>query len=164
MQNEHNSPDCSGSGRWLGDWISHYEGRRGRDKNSHKSTNFLTVLRSEYISMSKRPQVGKMAAATVGGSLILLQIAHHKGYIKVDWNKVRPDSHWTVPMFNLNCDLFNVMVFCLMLLKFHSDGSENNFLRNPIKYRDLHVYRPSEERLTAELDYHTVDVWLVSFP
>ena len=31
-----------------------------------------------------------MAAATVGGSLILLQIAHHKGYIKVDWNKVRP--------------------------------------------------------------------------
>ena len=51
-------------------------------------------------------------------------------------------------MFNLNCDLFNVMVFCLMLLKFHSDGSENNFLRNPIKYRDLDVYRPSEERLT----------------
>ena len=50
-------------------------------------------------------------------------------------------------MFNLNCDLFNVMVFCLMLLKFHSDGSENNFLRNPIKYRDLDVYRQSKERL-----------------
>ena len=29
-----------------------------------------------------------MAATAVGGSLLLLQIAHHKGYIKVDWNKV----------------------------------------------------------------------------
>ena len=57
-------------------------------------------------------------------------------------------------MFNLDRDLFNVMVFCLMLLKFHSDGSENNFLRNPIKYRDLDVYRPSEERLST-LHLHT---------
>merc|ERR1711879_872671 len=41
-----------------------------------------------YLTM----KVGKMAAATVGGSLILLQIAHHKGYIKVDWNKMGRDS------------------------------------------------------------------------
>ena len=38
-----------------------------------------------------------------------------------------------------------------MLLKFHSDGSENNFLRNPIKYRDLDIYRQSEERLWTKL-------------
>ena len=44
-------------------------------------------------------QVGKMAAATVGGSLILLQIAHHKGYIKVDWNKVRPFVNMLVGLY-----------------------------------------------------------------
>jgi FUN14 domain-containing protein 1 len=38
-----------------------------------------------YLTM----KVGKMAATAVGGSLLLLQIAHHKGYVKVDWNKVR---------------------------------------------------------------------------
>ena len=32
-----------------------------------------------YLTM----KVGKMAATAVGGSLLLLQIAHHKGYIKV---------------------------------------------------------------------------------
>ena len=37
MQNEHNSPDCSGSGCRLGDWISHNEGRQGGDKNSQES-------------------------------------------------------------------------------------------------------------------------------
>ena len=63
-------------------------------------------------------------------------------------------------MFNLDCDLFNVMVFCLMLLKFHSDGSENNFLRNPIKYRDLDVYRPSEERLTSEEEGETKQLYI----
>ena len=28
-------------------------------------------------------QAGKMAATAIGGTLLLLQIAHHKGYIKV---------------------------------------------------------------------------------
>merc|ERR1712055_180832 len=41
-----------------------------------------------YLTM----KVGKMAATAVGGSLLLLQIAHHKGYIKVDWNKMTQDS------------------------------------------------------------------------
>ena len=34
-----------------------------------------------------------MAATAVGGSLLLLQIAHHKGYIKVDWNKVSKQTN-----------------------------------------------------------------------
>ena len=29
-------------------------------------------------------KLGKMAATAVGGTLLLLQIAHHKGYIKVE--------------------------------------------------------------------------------
>ena len=37
-----------------------------------------------------------MAATAVGGSLLLLQIAHHKGYIKVDWNKVRRQSNLSI--------------------------------------------------------------------
>merc|ERR1719163_1109550 len=41
-----------------------------------------------YLTM----KAGKMAATAIGGSLLLLQIAHHKGYVKVDWNKMTNDS------------------------------------------------------------------------
>jgi len=41
-----------------------------------------------YLTM----KAGKMAATAIGGSLLLLQIAHHKGYIKVDWAKMTSDS------------------------------------------------------------------------
>jgi len=37
-------------------------------------------------------KVGKAAATAIGGSLLLLQIAHHKGYVKVDWNKMSNDT------------------------------------------------------------------------
>ena len=37
---------------------------------------------SGYVTM----KAGKMAATAIGGTLLLLQIAHHKGYIKVDNN------------------------------------------------------------------------------
>ncbi|XP_042230544.1 FUN14 domain-containing protein 1-like isoform X2 [Homarus americanus] len=40
-----------------------------------------------YLSM----KVGKVAATVVGGSLIIMQLAAHKGYIKVDWNRVNRD-------------------------------------------------------------------------
>lgn len=33
-------------------------------------------------------KVGKIAAVAVGGGIILLQIANHKGYIKINWDKV----------------------------------------------------------------------------
>merc|ERR1719295_264015 len=39
--------------------------------------------------MSKAP-AGKHLA--VGGSLILLQIAHYKGYVKINWNQLTNDS------------------------------------------------------------------------
>jgi len=37
-------------------------------------------------------KVGKMAATALGGTLLVMQIAHHKGYIKVNWNKMTDDS------------------------------------------------------------------------
>lgn len=36
-------------------------------------------------------KIGKTVATAVGGSLILLQIASHKGYININWNKVNKD-------------------------------------------------------------------------
>lgn len=33
-------------------------------------------------------KVGKVAATAVGGGIILLQVANHQGYIKVNWDKV----------------------------------------------------------------------------
>ena len=43
---------------------------------------------SGYVMM----KVGKAAATAIGGSLLLLQIAHYKGYITVDWNRMANDS------------------------------------------------------------------------
>jgi len=34
-------------------------------------------------------KAGKATAAALGGSLLLLQIAHHQGYVKINWNKVQ---------------------------------------------------------------------------
>jgi len=36
-------------------------------------------------------KIGKTVATAVGGSLILLQIAAHKGYININWSKVNKD-------------------------------------------------------------------------
>uniref|UniRef100_A0A1B6GKF9 FUN14 domain-containing protein 1 n=1 Tax=Cuerna arida TaxID=1464854 RepID=A0A1B6GKF9_9HEMI len=33
-------------------------------------------------------KVGKVAAVAVGGGIILLQIANHKGYVKVNWDRI----------------------------------------------------------------------------
>lgn len=33
-------------------------------------------------------KVGKLVAISVGGSIILLQIASNEGYITIDWNKL----------------------------------------------------------------------------
>lgn len=36
-------------------------------------------------------KIGKTVATAVGGSMILLQIATHKGYININWSKVNKD-------------------------------------------------------------------------
>ncbi|XP_018055117.1 PREDICTED: FUN14 domain-containing protein 1 isoform X3 [Atta colombica] len=33
-------------------------------------------------------KIGKMAACAVGGGIIMLQIAAHQGYIKINWDKI----------------------------------------------------------------------------
>lgn len=33
-------------------------------------------------------KVGKVAAFAIGGGIILIEIAHQEGYIKVDWSKI----------------------------------------------------------------------------
>ncbi|EEB20502.1 fun14 domain-containing protein, putative [Pediculus humanus corporis] len=33
-------------------------------------------------------KAGKLAALTFGGGILLFEIAHHKGYIKINWDKV----------------------------------------------------------------------------
>ena len=45
-----------------------------------------------WVSGYMMMKVGKAAATVIGGSLILLQIAHYNGYIKVDWNRMANDS------------------------------------------------------------------------
>ena len=47
-----------------------------------------TVWFAGYMTM----KLGKMAATAIGGTLLILQIAHHKGYIKVNWDKMTNDS------------------------------------------------------------------------
>jgi len=41
-----------------------------------------------YLSM----KVGKVAAIALGGGIILLQVANHKGYVHINWNKVYSDA------------------------------------------------------------------------
>lgn len=33
-------------------------------------------------------RIGKMASVAIGGGILLLQLANHKGYISIDWDKV----------------------------------------------------------------------------
>lgn len=33
-------------------------------------------------------KIGKVAACAVGGGIIMLQIAAHQGYIKINWDKI----------------------------------------------------------------------------
>lgn len=44
---------------------------------SYRATGFITM------------KVGKIAAFAVGGGIIMLQIAAHQGYIKINWDKIQ---------------------------------------------------------------------------
>uniref|UniRef100_A0A672R1K6 FUN14 domain-containing protein 2 n=1 Tax=Sinocyclocheilus grahami TaxID=75366 RepID=A0A672R1K6_SINGR len=49
-------------------------------------------------------KVGKLAASAVGGGFFLLQIAHHTGYIKVDWKRVEQDVNKAKKQLKMNSD------------------------------------------------------------
>ncbi|XP_078264822.1 FUN14 domain-containing protein 1 [Rhinoraja longicauda] len=36
-------------------------------------------------------KIGKLAATAIGGGFLLMQVANHTGYIKVDWKRVEKD-------------------------------------------------------------------------
>lgn len=44
----------------------------------------LLIRVTGFITM----KVGKVAACAVGGGIIMLQIAAHQGYIKINWDKI----------------------------------------------------------------------------
>ena len=56
-------------------------GAAGRDykERRHENVKYVPGWAAGYVTM----KAGKMAATAIGGTLLLLQIAHHKGYIKV---------------------------------------------------------------------------------
>ena len=78
-----------------------------------------------YVTM----KAGKMAATAIGGTLILLQIAHHKGYIKVKTLQFSggyvssPRSH-SVHLFSLSglCYLWAISLSSFSLLR-RTDGA-----------------------------------------
>ncbi|KAJ8402320.1 hypothetical protein AAFF_G00371850 [Aldrovandia affinis] len=47
-------------------------------------------------------KVGKLAASAVGGGFLLLQIANHTGYVKVDWKRVERDVDKAKKQLKLN--------------------------------------------------------------
>jgi len=46
--------------------------------------DILLIRVTGFITM----KVGKIAACAVGGGIIMLQIAAHQGYIKINWDKI----------------------------------------------------------------------------
>lgn len=49
-------------------------------------------------------KVGKLAASAVGGGFFLIQIAHHTGYITIDWKRVERDVNKAKKQLKLNSD------------------------------------------------------------
>jgi FUN14 domain-containing protein 1 len=46
--------------------------------------NIPLIRATGFITM----RIGKITACAVGGGIIMLQIAAHQGYIKIDWDKI----------------------------------------------------------------------------
>ena len=54
--------------------------------------DLFNIFRGKLCEKVSQLKVGKAAATAVGGSLILLQIAHYKGYVTVDWNRITNET------------------------------------------------------------------------
>lgn len=70
-------------GAGTGWWVTHRKSFQGHNMwliehytSDFRATGFLTM------------KVGKIVAISVGGSIILLQIAANEGYIQIDWNRL----------------------------------------------------------------------------
>merc|ERR1719150_2126534 len=79
-----------------------------------------------------------MAATAIGGSLLLLQIAHHKGYIKVDWNKMTNDSATVADKLKKKLHIQSKSGF----EKFQEWSAKNIYLADKLK-KKLHIQSKS---------------------
>ncbi|BES91586.1 Hypothetical proteinN14 domain containing 1 [Nesidiocoris tenuis] len=60
-----------------------------KDVGKSSATKQLVVgFASGWISSYLMMKVGKVAAVALGGGIILLQVASHNGYIKVNWDRL----------------------------------------------------------------------------
>lgn len=80
--------DIRGTARSSMSWLQDFINNLTREPTTKQvAVGGLSGWVVGYLSM----KVGKVAATVVGGSLIIMQLAAHKGYIKVDWNRVNKD-------------------------------------------------------------------------
>lgn len=75
-------------------------------------------------------KVGKIVAISVGGSIILLQVAANEGYISIDWNKITKKANkiadkaeeaitgegpsWAEKVRNILLRFFTFALFCAL--------------------------------------------------
>lgn len=71
----------NGSGNWIDKYL-------GEITKASTAKQIAVGGLSGWIAGFVFTKVGRTAAASIGGSLLLLQLASHQGYIKVNWGKV----------------------------------------------------------------------------
>uniref|UniRef100_A0A0A9WA21 FUN14 domain-containing protein 1 n=1 Tax=Lygus hesperus TaxID=30085 RepID=A0A0A9WA21_LYGHE len=60
-----------------------------KDVGKSSATKQLVVgFASGWVSSYLMMKVGKVAAVALGGGIILLQVASHNGYVKVNWDRL----------------------------------------------------------------------------
>ncbi|KAL6424314.1 hypothetical protein ACFW04_009845 [Cataglyphis niger] len=60
----------------------------GDVSKSSATKQILIGTTSGWVTGFVTMKVGKVAACAVGGGIIMLQIAAHQGYIKINWDKI----------------------------------------------------------------------------
>lgn len=78
-------------------------------------------------------KVGKAAAAAIGSGILILQIANHNGYIKINWDKVGKRGEKVAETFEEKSSKSNLMKKVSLLSNAENGG---NILFSPLK--DFH--------------------------
>ncbi|KAB7494519.1 FUN14 domain-containing protein 1 [Armadillidium nasatum] len=129
-----------------------------------------------YLSM----KIGKAAATVVGGSLIVMQLAAHQGYIKVDWKKVNNDLEKNAKKLSKEVEsrikpgladevsfsrqfdkTINKAVRRLESLESEADNWFNKKLRSGRKFYQKYILGNSSE-ITVE-DLYALHIYILAF-
>ncbi|XP_071949506.1 FUN14 domain-containing protein 1-like [Antedon mediterranea] len=70
-------------------WVQNFVGGQLSERSTPVQIGFGGV--SGWLAGHLFQKVGKLAATAVGGGFLLMLLAHHGGYIKVDWEKFEKD-------------------------------------------------------------------------